>query len=57
MSICPMCKDESDTVERRRQNTAYVNEESNWVTTCAECFEEIEEHWAEQWREYYRDRL
>lgn len=44
-------------VIRRRQNTQYMHEESNWVTCCDECFEEIEEYWAERWAEYYNGRL
>ena len=44
-------------VIRRRQNTQYIQEESNWVTCCDECFEEVEEYWAERWAEYYNGRL
>lgn len=44
-------------IERRRQNTAYVEEEANFVTCCAECFEEIEELWAYMWKEYNAMRL
>lgn len=41
----------------RRQNTAYVNDVFNWVFVCDKCFEEIEEHWREQWEEYDAGRL
>jgi len=34
-------------------NTAYVNEESNWVTCCDECFAETVEHFADLWATYY----
>ena len=40
-------------VRRRRMNTAYVNEESNWVTCCDECFAETVEHFADLWATYY----
>ncbi len=39
--------------KRRRQNTNYTDDSRNWIVACDECFEEIEEHWAEMWREYY----
>lgn len=42
---------------RRRQSTQYHDEESNYVTCCSDCFEEVEEHWAELWDEYYSGRL
>lgn len=51
--ICPMCETESETVERREQNTRYVKEEMNFVTSCKECFDEIQEFWKEQWEDYY----
>lgn len=55
--ICPMCKKESATVERRRQNTAYLEEESNWVTVCEDCFEEIQWQWEQMWRDLYGNIL
>jgi hypothetical protein len=39
--------------KRRRQNTAYADDERNWVVLCDECFAENEEHWHEMWAEYY----
>lgn len=50
---CPICGERRKDVESRRQNTAYVNDESNFVTSCGECYEEIQEYWAERWQEYY----
>lgn len=43
--------------KRRRQNTQYVNDESNFVIMCDECFAENEEHWRGMWADYYRDVL
>jgi len=40
--------------KRRRMNTQYLNEESNWCVACDDCFEAIEAEWAERWDEYYR---
>lgn len=54
---CQQCEQESTTVERRRQNTAYADEESNWVTVCEKCFEKIQENWEEMWEDYYAGRL
>lgn len=50
---CPYCERYSTTVEKRRQNTAYVKEERNWVTCCLKCFKEIQEHWTNMWSDYY----
>lgn len=54
---CQECRKWFKYPKRRRQNTMYENEESNYVTCCAERFEEIEEYWAERWAEYYSSRL
>ena len=40
-------------VRRRRMNTMYAHDESNWIICCAECFSEAEQYWAEQWEDYY----
>lgn len=56
-AICPMCGEECDSVKRRRQNTRYANDEQNYVTTCKTCFEEIQEHWADMWSDYYSNIL
>lgn len=44
---------ESKNATRQRQNTAYNDDERNWVTLCPECAKANDEHWAEMWREYY----
>ena len=44
-------------VKLRRQNTAYYKEEDNWIAACPDCFDEIEEYWAERWQEYYSSIL
>lgn len=44
-------------VKRRRQNTAYEDEESNFITTCRECFDEVQALWDERWHEYWSSRL
>jgi len=54
---CPHCERESDTVERRRQHTMYVDDELNYVTCCLECFKRVQEHWADMWEEYWRNCL
>lgn len=55
---CPMCdKWFCKGVKRRRQNTAYQDEESNYVTVCPICFEEIQENWAEMWKDYWSSRI
>ena len=52
---CPHCEQWFRSgVKRRRQNTAYVDEESNYITTCIDCYDEIQALWAEMWDEYYK---
>jgi hypothetical protein len=34
---------------RRRQNTAYMDEEDNYVHMCDRCFEQLQEYWDEMW--------
>lgn len=41
----------------RRQNSAYQDDRCNFVRCCLRCFEYREELWAEQWREYWSERL
>lgn len=41
----------------RRQNTAYQNDELNWVRLCDSCHIENEEYWDDMWAGYYRGRL
>ncbi len=43
--------------KRRRQNTAYVNKESNYATLCDSCQKEADAYWEERWQEYYSGRL
>jgi len=38
---------------RRRMNTAYTNEESNFAFVCEDCYKEIYDHYEEMWKDYY----
>ena len=48
---CQCCG--NDGAKKRRQNTAYVNDESNFATLCNECQKESHKYWQDQWNEYY----
>jgi hypothetical protein len=37
--------------KKRRQNTAYNDDERNWVVMCDECKKHNDEHWDDMWRE------
>jgi cytochrome c553 len=52
-SVCPCCQEQRFDVRKRRRNTAYVNEESNWLICCGECHESDVEDYAELWDTYY----
>ena len=47
---CQCCK--APTAARQRQNTAYCDDELNWVVLCPECAAQNADHWDEQWKEY-----
>lgn len=42
---------------KRRQNTAYLDEESNYCVLCEGCQVEADAYWQERWDEYYAGRL
>lgn len=44
-------------VERRRQNTFYVNEEYNYRVLCEKHYAENEAHWADMWDDLYSNIL
>lgn len=48
---CDRCGDCG--AERQRRNTAYINDEYNFVTLCPDCMEIEREYWEERWEEYY----
>lgn len=57
MKKCQCCDTEKSKVERRRTNTAYVKEESNFIESYKECYDEACEHYADLWAQYYADYL
>jgi len=44
---CDYCKRYFIYPKRKHMNTMYENEESNYCVCCEECFDKIEEYWAE----------
>lgn len=50
---CQRCEVTDETVQRRRQNTAYVKDESNYAVLCNHCQAEADEYWSDMWAEYY----
>lgn len=57
LGYCPQCKRWFVYPKRRRMDTAYVDEESNYCYVCAACYVSIQEYWDEQWRNYYSGLL
>ena len=41
--------------KKRRLNTNFVNDESNWMVSCEDCFQLEREYYAERWADYYTD--
>lgn len=52
---CECCNKYSLTIGKRRLNTQYVDEESNFLKSCIKCYADAEEYYAERWAEYYSD--
>ena len=57
--ICKGCGEDysENEIQRRRLNTAYVNEESNWLTSCLDCFKETWDYYQELWDDFYSSRI
>jgi hypothetical protein len=49
LGYCDKCDRFFVYPKTRRQNTAYVQEELNFIHCCADCFEDVEEQWADLW--------
>ena len=52
-SRCGICERDMPYVFRRRLCTQYADEDSNYMTSCEECFIEHDGHYKERWQEYY----
>ena len=48
------CCGKTGAVARRPLNIRYVNEESNWMTSCLSCYQDAIEYYNDLWREVYR---
>lgn len=51
------CKGYSLNVERRRLNTAYVDDELNYITCCIFCYITAYKQYEELWKDYYASIL
>lgn len=54
--FCDHCGEWFVYPKKRRMNTAYVDEESNYCYECKDCFAKTEEYWQERWDEYNAER-
>lgn len=54
---CGYCRKYFKYPKRRELNTAYVNEEDNWMCSCKGCYDEAVDYYKELWENYYRDCL
>ena len=48
---CQAC--DSEGAVRRRQGSAYVDDEKNFAVLCDNCQKESHEYWMDQFNEYY----
>lgn len=57
LGYCPPCGRAFVYPKRRRLNTMYENEESNYITCCEDCYKEAYDYYEELWADYYSGRL
>lgn len=50
---CPVCHKSCKEVKIHKRLTRYHNFTKNFLTCCAECKEQDDEHWKGMWGEYY----
>lgn len=53
LGYCPQCNRWFRKVSTVRQPSAYLDEECNYFTGCAECQERNDEYWDAQWENLY----
>jgi len=55
---CDYCQEFHNEGEiiKRRLNTAYINDELNYMTSCLFAYEEAVDYYDELWKDYYRSR-
>jgi len=52
--LCQACN--KPGAKKRRQNTAYVDDEANFSILCDDCQQQADEYWKDMWDEYYASR-
>lgn len=50
---CSGCGKRSRSIQKRRLNAAYANDEENWLESCPACYKARQEQLANDWAEYY----
>jgi hypothetical protein len=55
-SCCGTWFNKRGSINKRRLNTAYVEESSNWIISCEDCFNEGLTYYQERWDDYHRGR-
>lgn len=53
---CPCCGELRPDVEVRRRNTAYVDDDLNYLESCLLCYEGDCQYFDELWAMYWSDR-
>lgn len=55
---CERCDTVSNKdIKRRRLNTKYQDDKSNYMTSCKDCYDEVCEYYEELQRDYYTSRF
>jgi hypothetical protein len=49
---CPCCARACLDNKRRRINTSFADEDSNWLTSCGRCYDETLSYYSDLWHDY-----
>jgi len=57
--ICKGCGEDypDNEIQRRKLNTMYRDEESNWLVSCEDCYQDALKYYQQLWSDYYNGRL
>ena len=53
--VCPICN-KCRKLETHRRLCQYHEDSLNWFTCCKQCKKDDDEHWKQEWKDYYQSQ-
>lgn len=52
---CEYCQNyhNESEIQKRRLNSAYIDDDKNWMTSCIDAYEEAVSYYEDLWHDYY----